>query len=213
MAVSLKGVARRYLNITNSFSVTNAVFNTPRTGSVSLRTRLEELAREENSFRVSECIYGWTAAFEQTWSHVIVRINLEPDSGISNATMNNLRNAWQNTIQTTWSNAWGISRTGEGTCPLTFEVRWGNNSPHHTVRVRTGPARSDMTTWDTQDTGAVAAHEFGHMIGNPDEYTDSNCDDRNPVNTGTIMDNNSNNIPARLVRRFADNLSSNIVGL
>lgn len=70
-----------------------------------------------------------------------------------------------------------------------------------------------MGLWDTNDTGAVTAHEFGHMLGHPDEYTDANCPGRNPVNTGTIMDNNSANIPQRLMTRFAGNLGSNVVAL
>jgi bacillopeptidase F (M6 metalloprotease family) len=70
-----------------------------------------------------------------------------------------------------------------------------------------------MTTWDTQDTGAVAAHEFGHMLGLVDEYSDSNCPDRSPVNTGTIMDNNSNVVPDRMMTRFANNLGSNVVAV
>jgi bacillopeptidase F (M6 metalloprotease family) len=70
-----------------------------------------------------------------------------------------------------------------------------------------------MGTWDTSDTGAVSAHEFGHMLGNPDEYSDPACPNRSPVNTGTIMDNNSTNIPARLLQRVASNLGSNVVSL
>jgi bacillopeptidase F (M6 metalloprotease family) len=70
-----------------------------------------------------------------------------------------------------------------------------------------------MTTWDTQDTGAVAAHEFGHMLGLVDEYSDSNCPGRSPVNTGTIMDNNSNVVPDRMMTRFANNIGSNVVAI
>jgi hypothetical protein len=51
------------------------------------------------------------------------------------------------------------------------------------------------------------------MLGHPDEYTDANCPGRTPVNTGTVMDNNSNNVPARLMTRFATNIGSNVVSI
>lgn len=215
MAVSLsvRGIARQYRGTTGNFSVRSVIFGAPISGTASLRNRLETLARRNFSFSVSECVYGWTAAFEQTWSRMRVRIRLNPDAGITDATMNSLRTTWENGIETTWSDRWGVGRPGEITCPLRFDVVWATSNQHHTVRVQTGPARSNMTTWDTADTGAVAAHEFGHMIGNPDEYTDANCPGRTPVNTGTVMDNNSNNVPARLMTRFANNIGSNVVSI
>jgi hypothetical protein len=51
------------------------------------------------------------------------------------------------------------------------------------------------------------------MLGLVDEYSDSNCPDRSPVNTGTIMDNNSNVVPDRMMTRFANNLGSNVVAV
>jgi hypothetical protein len=63
------------------------------------------------------------------------------------------------------------------------------------------------------DTAAVASHEFGHLIGLADEYTDSNCPMRNPVNTGTVMANDSNNVPARMMNRFAQNIGSNVISI
>jgi len=212
--LSLKGIARRYGGITGNFSVVGDIFGVSSiTGSSSLRSKLESMARTEHSFSVSECIYGWTAAFEQTWTHIRIRIRLNPDSGISNATMNTLRTTWQNGIENLWSNQWGCGHSGELTCPLTFEAEWVTSNQHHTVRVRPGPERSNMVTWDTGDTGAVAAHEYGHMLGHVDEYADTNCPARSPVNTGTVMDNNSANVPARLMTRFADNIDSNVVSI
>lgn len=212
--LSLRGIARRYRGITGGFSVVRDIFRISSiTGRVSLRSRLESMARKNHSFRVSECIYGWSAAFEQTWTHIRIRIRLNPDTGIPAATMNNLRTTWNNGIENTWSDQWGCGLSGELTCSLTFEVQWVTTNQHHTVRVRQGPARSNMTTWDTNDTGAVAAHEFGHMLGLVDEYSDTNCPNRSPVNTGTVMDNNSANVPARMMRRFADNIDSIVVGI
>jgi hypothetical protein len=180
-------------------------------GTLRLRERLQALARQEVSFDVHECVYGWTARYEQTWSHVRVRVQLVPDAGIAAATIASLQATWETTIEARWSNRWGIGRVGEMTCPMTFDVQWVAANPHHTVRVQVGPARSNMTLWDTADTGAVAAHEFGHMHGNPDEYTDTACPMRNPVNSGTVMDNNSNVVPQRLLQRLADNVGSGIV--
>jgi hypothetical protein len=205
--LSLRGVLRRYRGIAGNFSVKSVL------GTGPLRPALESVARQEFSLSMSECIYNWTVAFEQIWTHIRVRIQLNPDTGISAATMNNLMTTWRNGIQTTWSNRWGCGRLGEATCRLTFEVQWVNTNQHHSVRVRAGPARSNSGTWDTMDTAAVASHEFGHLIGLADEYIDTACPMRNPVNSGTVMHNNSNTIPERMMDRFAGNIGSNVVSI
>ncbi|NGZ11678.1 MAG: hypothetical protein CV088_20280 [Nitrospira sp. LK70] len=210
MSMSVRGVARHFLSQTGPLSV-YATFLSGVGGNPTLRARIESIARQEITFDVSECTYSWTARYEQIWSHVRVRVQLDPDTGISAATMATLRTTWENAIENRWSNRWSIGRPGEVACPITFDVQWITNNAHHLVRVQAGPARSNMTLWDTSDTGAVAAHEFGHMHGNPDEYTDANCSMRTPVNTGTVMDNNSNNIPQRLMQRLATNVGSNVL--
>ena len=210
MSLSARGIARHFLTQTGTLNA-RQVFFASQTGTRRMRERLVSLAQQEISFAVSECIYAWTASYQQTWSHVHIRVQLNPDAGIPAATLTTLQNTWEPAIEARWSNRWSIGRPGEGTCPITFDVEWVTANPHHTVRVQTGPARSNMTLWDTLDTGNVAAHEFGHMHGNPDEYTDAACPMRNPVNSGTVMDNNSNTVPARLLQRLATNVGSNIV--
>lgn len=43
----------------------------------------------------------------------------------------------------------------------------------------------------------VRAHEFGHMLGQVDEYYENpTCHNGNPVNTSTVTDNNSNIVSA-----------------
>ncbi len=70
-----------------------------------------------------------------------------------------------------------------------------------------------MGTFFTLMGGNVAAHEYGHMFGLVDEYADSTCPGRNPVNTGTVMDNNSNVVPARMMERFGNNVGSDVVAI
>ncbi len=209
--LSVRGIARRYCNVGGGVLVRPTFLGGGSTPS--LRARLVALARKEHSFTVSECVYGWTAAFQQTWSHVVIRIRLNPDAGISAQTMTNLQTTWQSGIVGTWSSRWGVGGGREFTCPLTFEVQWVTSNQHHTVRVRAGSNRSNMLTWDDQDTGAVASHEFGHMHGLVDEYSDSNCPSRSPVGTGTVMDTNSNTVPQRMMDRFAANLGNSVLAL
>lgn len=210
--ISLKGVGRVYRNLGSSFSVLDDIFkDTSLSGTHSLHEKLEDLARDEHSFHVSECIYGWRAKFEQTWAHIEVRIELDPDNDVSIATMNTLRPIWESGIENTWNGKWALGRSGELSCDLTFDVRWVTSDRHHKVKVHSTSQRTNMTNWDVFDPGSTAAHEFGHMLGNPDEYTDPNCPNRSPVNTGTVMDSNSNNVPSRLMQVFADNIGSNVV--
>lgn len=212
MGISVRGAARQFKGRTGDFSV-RQVFLWGGT-TTSLRAELRNVVRQEMSFWVSECVFGWTARYEQTWSDVVVRIRLSPDAGITAETMAALRTTWETTIQTRWSNRWSLGRSGELALPMRFDVQWVTWNEHHAVRVQPGPARSNMGTWDTQDTGAVASHEFGHMLGNPDEYSEADrCPNRSPVSTGTIMDNNSDTIPSRLLNRIATNVGSSVLAL
>ncbi len=154
----------------------------------------------EIGFDVSECVYGWRAAYHQADTHVTIRIQLNPDAGISAATMNTLRTTWRNGIIGKWSDRFDCVGSGQRK-RITFDVQWVTSGAHHVVRVRPGPERSNMTTWDTSDTGDVASHEFGHMLGHPDEYADSACPARSPVNTGTVMADNTETV-ARLYNRI-----------
>jgi hypothetical protein len=153
------------------------------------------------SFAVSECAFGWTARYHQSGTHVTIRIQLNPDMGITAETMSTLRTTWRNGILATWANRFDCRATNGGRQGLTFDVQWVTSNAHHVVRVRPGPDRSNMTLWDTSDAGNVVAHEFGHMLGHPDEYADATCPSRNPVGTGTVMDDNTETV-ARLYNRI-----------
>ncbi len=163
---------------------------------------------QEVTFSVSECTFGWTAAYHQRGTQLTVRIRLVPDTGITEATMAALRNTWKTGIESKWGNRFGCCTNPGcvGRCRLQFDVQWVTSNEHHTVRVRPGPAQSNKSTWDTSDDGHAASHEFGHMLGHPDEYSSAACPSRNPVNTNTVMDSNSDPVVERLCRPFCDRL-------
>lgn len=192
----------------------------------SLRAQLEPLARKlvgpaKWHQNVCENVKG-TVCFVQTWTHIDVRIQLVPDPDVDDATLTNAQNTWQAGIEGTWNNPapllgatpkqWLCAQANEVACRVSFKVHWVTAYPHHVVAVHLGSAPPNMTTnesnWYSADAGSTAAHEFGHMLGLPDEYALSNCADRAPVGTGTVMDANTNIIPQRLVQWIADEIGS-----
>ena len=168
---------------------------------------------------VCEDIVGGKSFF-QTWTHIDVKIALVPDEGITAATMNAVQNTWKSGIEGTWNNPvhtpgaaatpWTCARIGEVPCRISVKVQWVTVDPHMIVAVHPGSGSTDESNWYTSDPGSTAAHEFGHMLGLPDEYAAGNCAGRSPVGTGTIMDINSNFIPQRLVQWVADEIGSDV---
>ena len=160
-------------------------------------------------------------SFFQTWTHIDVKIALVPDAGISAATISALQNTWKTGIESFWNNPvplpgvaatpWLVARPGEVPCRISVKVQWVTVDPHILVAVHPGNGATNETNWYTNDPGSTAAHEFGHMLGLPDEYAAGNCPGRAPVGTGTIMDINSNFIPRRMVQWVADEIGSNVL--
>lgn len=65
-----------------------------------------------------------------------------------------------------------------------------------------------MTNWYATTTGATAAHEAGHMLGNPDEYADTECDERTVTNDGSLMQTTAGSVKVRHYESFARWLSN-----
>jgi hypothetical protein len=159
--------------------------------------------------RVSDGLYQWKTFYNQEGTHVSIRIRLVPDNGIKDNELMSLREKWKRGIENIWSDRYAcccesdINALSDCSRParLTFEVQWVERNPHYIVNVRKGPAVSNMLLWDTEDSEAVVAHHFGHMLGLEDEYCDSSCPLRTPVETGTIMDNGMH-----VVNRHVDHL-------
>jgi len=129
------------------------------------------LAAREVNFSVSECTFGWTAAFLQQGTHITARIQLNPDGDVSAALLEEVKVRWKRGIENKWSYRFACCERPNctSTCALTFEVQWTSEKPHLVVRVMRGGGRSNLGLWHTDDSGDVASHEFGHLLGHPDE--------------------------------------------
>ncbi len=149
----------------------------------------------EKSYDMEECIYGWNVAYRIEGTkcnlEITVRIRLNPDAGVTNTNLNAQSQIWETAIESTWSNQFQLQRSdGECNCvnyTVSFNVEFVNSNEHHVVRIRTGSGRENMTNWYITTTGGTASHEFGHMIGFPDEYTAPECPDRNVTSDNSIM--------------------------
>lgn len=214
--LSLKGVARRYRGASEDFSVINDVCaGAPNAGeTVSLRTRLENLAFEEHKFWLRDGWLSWRAYFDQTWTNITVRVCLNFYYKIEADRRRHYRNLWENAIESFWSNQWASAREGELPCRLSFDVQWVERDYHCLVTVYRGTNRSTKYTWHTGGASdELATHEFGHMIGLVDEYSEPSVSRHRAVYHGTIMSGEWPNpiVPDRNMTGFANNIGSEVV--
>jgi hypothetical protein len=170
------------------------------------------LAANEFSESRSECIYGWTSAYradvdlKRCTLRISLRIRLVPDAGVSATDLANARATWEPAIEAAWAGQFPLIRT-DGTCSceryrVEVDIQFVASGEHHTVRVRPGSGRANMTNWYVTDSGATAAHEAGHMFGNADEYSYSNCPARTVTSDGSLMQTLSGNVKTRHYESF-----------
>ncbi|MEO8687338.1 MAG: hypothetical protein ABI611_03835 [Solirubrobacteraceae bacterium] len=103
---------------------------------------------------------------------VIVRIRLAEDAGNKKTEITDEVVArWEASIGKLWNGKFRL-RSGANALDVWFVpvFVYHDDNAHHQVKVTMGGARSDEGNWHAEDAGEVAAHEFGHMLGNPDEY-------------------------------------------
>lgn len=178
-------------------------------------------AATEVSLAVSECVYSWTAAYEQRGPQITVRIRLIRDANVTAAELASGQARWATGIRNKWSHRFGCCEDRAATtaaacphaCALTFNVQWVASNAHHVVTVHRGPGRGDMLNWFHDWSGDTAAHEFGHMLRNVDEYPDPACPGRTPVNTGTVMEVVTGPVARRHVEFLCDALGDGTVSL
>ncbi len=153
---------------------------------------LGDVARERRSYSVSSSSVSWWSKYDIEFLdqqlHIYTSIYLYSSGGIGGVTqaeIDSLAPYWEGGIEGLWNNRYGILHNDTYYYDIIYDVVFEYPSDHYDVQVRPGVSqgvpRTTMTLWDTADTGRVAAHEYGHMIGNYDEYDGGALDPNDPI--------------------------------
>jgi hypothetical protein len=142
---------------------------------------------------------GFDVAYFRDRVQVVVRIQFDPIDGdsLAQAALPALMPAWETAIEGAWDNRFRL-RNAARTLPIRIDMVYNSGSPHHRVKVgsKTNPVWPEFNagTWFYQATtynlANTVLHEFGHMLGNEDEYNLSAADYQRVVGTPAATDPN-----------------------
>lgn len=128
---------------------------------------------------ISGCVsvkngFAWRYGYDIRIFHeeiiVSMGIHLTPTDGVSLLELNRVKGKWEKAIEDVWSNQFEVKTLSGKRYSIIIDVTFNGKHYHHNVTVRPGGGRSEVISWNIMDTGAVVAHEFGHLIGIYDEY-------------------------------------------
>lgn len=134
--------------------------------------------------------YTWNSKFTLTVDRPGCKINVKIKIKISGSITETKKNAWKTAIVNKWSNKVKLV-CNDPTCPaactsgspVVVELEYVSSGEHYTVTANASSATeggrsglggtTSMTGWGVDDTVDIT-HEFGHMLGNSDEYFTTN---------------------------------------
>ncbi len=126
--------------------------------------------------------FGATSKFDITYYRdkleVTVRIKLSGADATARAGLSASKSTCEGLIEGRWNGTGFQVRNINHTLPLRFNAFFTSSSPHQSVDLHTGNPvwpGYNMSNWYTVDLNPCI-HEFGHMIGNPDEYWRPNAE-------------------------------------
>lgn len=104
---------------------------------------------------------------------IVVRLHLveKTDTSRTYWPTDEKQRSWRNRIEEVWNNRFAANN-GTSRLRIVFVPVFTSENPHFTVRVVRSRSyvRSNETEWWENASPSTVAHEFGHMVGNPDEY-------------------------------------------
>jgi hypothetical protein len=143
---------------------------------------------EHQSKYMTSGVYGWVSSYDIGFYNDTLMVDVDIYlAGYTPA--DTLKSRWESGIESIWS-------TSRFTVPISFNVDWVTTGYDYVVNVTNSTGRWNMLNWYTIGAGGwgdayqeeVAAHEYGHMIGEWDEYAEGAVDPETQlINTGGIM--------------------------
>jgi len=127
--------------------------------------------------------------------------------------LDRLKLVWESEIEDTWNGQYVLERMDRKGQPVKINIgsEFVDSAEFdHEVEVYPGDLRSDEAKWYAQAEAGMAAHEFGHMLGNIDEYyAPDECAGRPRPKDKNIMASDLGGTPRiRHFQQFADWLKS-----
>jgi hypothetical protein len=151
----------------------------------------ETLAGRKQSAGNYSWPYGYDIALKNQAIQITVAINFVPVAGINMPYLNQVKQTWESGIESTWSNRFAVTLPSGRHLPILVDAIFRGPNFHHDIIVRSGKAGSDVLNWNITDTPAIAAHEFGHLLGVFDEYEGGALSpETNLIDTTSIMTSN-----------------------
>jgi len=147
--------------------------------------------------------YGWNYSYDIGYGFADFTPNAQTDGPqvqvrvdiqLTGADPGSLKDTWQTGVHDIWSDKYAI-QNGSDYYPITCSINWVTSGADQTVNVVNASGRDDMSTWYTTLDGwgnsyqdEAAAHEYGHMLGLYDEYSEGATDpSTHLVTSNTLM--------------------------
>jgi hypothetical protein len=147
--------------------------------------------------------YGWDTRFQLKLDQTLCRFTVQVRIRVTGAIAPAQLAAWKSALEAKWNNVFKLC-CKEGCCTyccpqgytIACDVRFVDSGEHQVVVV--GPSTTNMGNWSATDTIDIT-HEFGHMLGNKEEYFTIDGTPFGPGRqaNGNVMNNPANQAVAR----------------
>ncbi len=172
--------------------------------NISKASLISDISSETISEYVNVASFDWYSGYDIAFINQDLTIDV--DVYFKGDTPSQTRkDIWEKGIEQIWNNAFDIF-DGSFFYDVSINVDWVQSweLSHHSVEFFNTTGRASLTKWYKDDSGIVAAHEFGHMLGLLDEYPGGAS---KIIRPDSIMGQNLTNPHADHFDAFADWLS------